>query len=257
LTHQEGTAVGAVFAFLAAYLASAVELVEAFTIVLAVAVVRGWRGPIRGVLAGLAVLAAAVAVLGPALRRVPIDDLRIVVGTAITIFGIHWLRKAILRASGYKALRDERAVFERVQASAKDEETSGAQFDWYAFTIAFKAVVLEGFEVVLIVVSFGGARGHLDVAVIAAIAATITVLSIGAIVRAPLTRVPENTIKFGVGVLLTSVGTFWAAEGLGVQWPGSEAALLVIAAVVTGISLLLVARLRVRRELATEQIPGG
>lgn len=248
---------GAAFAFLAAYLASAVELVEAFTIVLAVAVVRGWRGPLRGVLAGLAILAVVVAVLGPALRRVPIDDLRVVVGTAITVFGIHWLRKAILRASGYKALRDEQEVFRQVRASATAEESAGTRFDWYAFTIAFKAILLEGFEVVLIVVSFGGARGHLDVAVIAALAATITVLIIGAIVRAPLTRVPENSIKFGVGILLTSVGTFWAAEGLGVQWPGSEAALLVIAAVVTGVSLLLVARLRTRRELATERISGG
>ncbi len=248
---------GATFAFLAAYLASAVELVEAFTIVLAVAVVRGWRGPARGVLAGLAILALVVAVLGPALRRVPIDDLRIAVGTAIAIFGIHWLRKAILRASGYRALRDEQEVFRQVRASATAEESAGARFDWYAFTIAFKAILLEGFEVVLIVVSFGGARGHLDVAVIAAVAATITVLTIGAVVRAPLTRVPENSIKFGVGILLTSVGTFWAAEGLGVQWPGSEAALLVIAAGVTGVSLLLVARLRTRHDLATGRISGG
>ncbi len=248
---------GAAFAFLAAYLACAVELVEAFTIVLAVGVVRGWRGPIRGVLAGLAILAAAVAVLGPALQRIPVGDLRIVVGVAITVFGIHWLRKAILRSAGYKALRDEQEVFRRVRASASAEQSAGARFDWYAFTLAFKAIVLEGFEVVLIVLSFGGARGHLDVAVLAALAATITVLGVGAIVRAPLTRVPENSIKFGVGILLTSVGTFWATEGLGVQWPGSEAALLVIAGAVTGVSLLLVARLRARRAVAADRIASG
>ena len=241
---------GGIFAFLAAYLASAVELVEAFTIILAVGVVRGWRAPARGAVAGFTVLALVVLLVGPALHRVPINDLRIVIGASVTIFGLHWLRKAILRSSGYKPLRDEDDVYRTVTAEARRDARPKATFDWYSFTIAFKAIVLEGLEVVFIVLSFGGVHGHLPAAILAAVAAAVTVAIAGIIARAPLTRVPENTMKFCVGILLTSVGIFWLAEGLGVQWPGAEAALPIIAAVVATASVLLVSRLRTRRAMA-------
>jgi uncharacterized membrane protein len=236
--------------FAAAFLACAVELVEALTIVLALGVVRGWRSPLVGVGAATVLLTALVVALGPALRVLPLDTLRLVVGTLLLSFGLQWLRKAILRTSGYKQRRDEAAAFRRRRdqaAAAADDQRAG--LDWYAFTLAFKGVLLEGLEVAFIVVSFGG-QGHLPLAAAAAGAALLTVIVAGALVRAPLTRVPENTIKFAVGAMLTSFGCFWAVEGAGVHWPGEELALLGLLAFTTALALTLLRRLkRQRREL--------
>jgi len=231
-----------------AFLASAVEMVEALTIVLGVGVVRGWRSTLIGVGAATIVLAVLVAALGPALRSVPIETLRLVVGALLLAFGLQWLRKAILRASGYKDLHDEDEAFreERAQAAAAGDERR-AGLDWYSFTVAFKGVLLEGLEVVFIVIAFGSAQGHLGVAAAGAAAALAVVVVAGVLAKGPLSRVPENTIKFVVGLLLTSFGCFWGAEGVGVDWPGDEVALLGVIAFFAAVSLLLVRALRRRR----------
>ncbi len=243
-----------VFLFLATFLASAVEMVEALTIVLAVGVTRGWRSTLIGVGAAGIVLAAIVGALGPAITRVPIDALRLVVGALLLVFGLQWLRKAILRASGYKALHDEDAIFaqEREEAAHAGEDRR-AGLDWYSFTISFKGVLLEGLEVVFIVLTFGAARsGGVAIAAAAAAAALVAVVAAGVIVRAPLARVPENTLKFTVGLLLTTFGTFWGAEGAGVSWPGGDEALPVVLLFYLAVAALLVGVLRRERSLAAE-----
>jgi uncharacterized membrane protein len=242
--------VSALLLFAGAFLASAVEMVEALTIVLAVGLVRGWRATLVGVGAAALALAALVAVLGPALQQVPIDALRLLVGALLLTFGLQWLRKAILRASGYKALHDEEAAFEHERALA---EAAGreAGIDWYAFTISFKGVLLEGLEVAFIVITFGSAQGRLPLAAGAAATALVIVVVVGLLVRAPLARVPENTIKFSVGVLLTTFGMFWAAEGAGVDWPGGDVFLLAILAFTGALSLGLVRLLRRQRLTAS------
>lgn len=236
--------------FLGAFLASGVEMVEALTIVLAVGVTRGWRAPLIGVGAATVVLVAVIAVLGPAVKLLPIDVLRLLVGALLLCFGLQWLRKAILRTSGYKELHDEDAVFltERGEAAAapRDERIG---LDWYSFTIAFKGVLLEGLEVAFIVITFGTTQGRLGLAAAAAGAALVLVAVVGAIVHAPLARVPENRIKFGVGLLLTTFGTFWAAEGAGASWPGDELALLGLLGFYAVLSFLLVRLLRRQRLL--------
>lgn len=239
---------------LSVFLACVVEAVEALTIVLAAGTVRDWRSALTGVGAGLVVLAATVAALGPALTAVPIGDLRLVVGSLLLIFGLQWLRKAILRASGFKALHDEAAIFARESAAARG---AGARHrfavtDWYAFTLSFKGVVLEGLEVAFIVVTFGANQGHIDLAVYGAIAAITIVVAAGIAVRGPLARVPENTLKFAVGAMLTTFGIFWAAEGAGVRWPGSDASILVLLAATVLISLAAVLLLRTARQ---RQVP--
>jgi len=236
---------------LGSFLASAVEMVEALTIVLGVGVVRGWRSPLIGVAAAAAVLLALIALIGPALGSVPIDTLRLVVGALLLVFGLQWLRKAILRASGYKALHDEDEAFreERARAAAAGEERR-AGLDWYSFTVAFKGVLLEGLEVVFIVISFGAAQDRLGPAVVGAIAAAVLVVLAGVLVRGPLERVPENAVKFTVGLLLTGFGCFWAAEGVGVEWPGDELSLLGLIAFLALVSLGLVRALR-RSRLST------
>jgi uncharacterized membrane protein len=233
---------------LGAFLASAVEAVESLTIVLGVGVVRGWRSTLIGVGAALLVLTALIAALGPALSRIPIDGLRLVVGSLLLVFGLQWLRKAILRASGYKAQHDEDEAFreERDRAAAAGVERRGG-LDWYAFTVAFKGVLLEGLEVVFIVIGFGAAQGRFDVAIIGAAAAVVLVVVVGVLVRKPLERVPENTIKFTVGLLLTSFGCFWAAEGAGVDWPGDELSLLGVIAFIGALSFALARALRRQR----------
>jgi uncharacterized membrane protein len=240
------------FLFLAAFLASAVEMVEALTIVLAVGVTRGWRSTLVGVGAAALVLAAVIGALGPALTLIPINALRVVVGALLLVFGLQWLRKAILRASGYKALHDEAEAYERGRAEA---ERAGhevrAGLDWYSFTIAFKGVLLEGLEVAFIVITFGAARsGGVAIAAAAAAAALIVVVVVGVLARAPLTRVPENQLKFAVGLLLTTFGTFWGAEGAGVSWPGEDAALPVVLVFYLAVSFVLVWLLRRERALA-------
>src|ERR1700675_5070467 len=230
------------------FFASAVEAVEALTIVLAVGVVRGWRSTLIGVAAATIVLAALVAALGPALRLLPIGTLRLVVGALLLAFGLQWLRKAILRSSGHKALHDEDESFQqgRDQAlTATRDQRAG--LDWYAFTVAFKGVLLEGLEVVFIVITFGTAQGRLGLAAAGAGAALLVVVVAGVLARGPLSRVPENTIKFVVGLLLTSFGCFWGAEGAGVHWPGEDASLLGVIAFFGVLSLLFVHALRDRR----------
>jgi len=237
-----------VILFLTTFVASAVEAVEALTIVLAVGVVRGWRSTLYGVGAAAIVLAAIVAALGPALRLIPIETLRFVVGALLLAFGLQWLRKAILRASGYKPLHDEGAAFarEREQADAAGHvERMG--MDWYSFTVAFKGVLLEGLEVAFIVISFGTAQGKVGLAAGAAAAAAVVVVAVGLVVRGPLERVPENSLKFVVGVLLTSFGIFWGGEGAGVDWPGSDLAIFGIVAFLAVVSFALTRVLRRQR----------
>ncbi|MEP7199794.1 MAG: hypothetical protein ABI874_08265 [Chloroflexota bacterium] len=226
------------FLVLAAFLASAVEMVEALTIVLAVGVTRGWRSTLIGV--GLATLALVViiAALGPALTIIPIEVLRLVVGTLLLVFGLQWLRKAILRASGYKPLHDEEAIYRRELAEARAAGTVvRAGMDWYAFTLAFKGVFLEGLEVAFIVLAFGGNSGGIPLAALGAGLALVLVALIGVFVHRPLSRVPENTMKFAVGLMLTTFGIFWGAEGAGVEWPGNEVALVAILIFVSVVSL--------------------
>jgi uncharacterized membrane protein len=228
---------------LAAFLACAVEMVEALTIVLAVAVTRGWRSAGWGVAAALGGLVLIVAALGPALAHLPIDSLRLVVGTILLVFGLQWLRKAVLRASGLKAMHDEEAIYEAEVALLRANDGRAAH-DWYAFTVAFKGVFLEGLEVAFIVVTFGGTQRNVGLAALGALAALIAVLTVGTIVHAPLTRVPENTLKFGVGIMLTSFGIFWSAEGAGVAWPGADASILGVIAFVVVVAFGLVALAR-------------
>ena len=216
----------AVFLVLSAFLASAVEMVEALTIVLAAGLARGWRSSLTGVAAAVAVLAVVVAALGPALTVIPIDALRLVVGALLLVFGLQWLRKAILRASGLKALHDEDAIFARELAEAGTAvHTEHAGVDSYGFTLAFKGVLLEGLEVAFIVLTFGSTQGSIPLAAAGAAVALVLVAGVGIAVRAPLARVPENTMKFAVGVMLTTFGIFWSAEGAGAQWPGNDASL--------------------------------
>jgi uncharacterized membrane protein len=236
--------------FAAAFLASAVEMVEALTIVLAVGTARGWRSTLVGVAAALVALAAVVAALGPALVVIPIGALRLLVGGLLLVFGLQWLRKAILRASGYRALHDEEQIYAEESERAR---AAGLRFwhglDPYAFTLSFKGVFLEGLEVAFIVLTLGSSQKNIPLAAAGAAAAFVIVAAIGALVRAPLSRVPENQFKFAVGLLLTSFGTFWGAEGAGVDWPGGDAALLALLAFFTCASLVLV-RLFVRRRLS-------
>jgi uncharacterized membrane protein len=232
--------------FIAVFLACMVEAVEALTIVLAAGTSRDWRSAITGVVSGVAVLALIVAALGPALTAVPLGGLRLVVGGLLLIFGLQWLRKAILRASGLKALHDEDAIFRTELAAAQAAPTGrrGGVADWYSFTLSFKGVLLEGLEVAFIALTFGANQQNIPLAAIAALVAVLAVTVAGIAVRAPLARVPENTMKFVVGIMLTSFGIFWGAEGAGAQWPGADAALLVLVPAVALLALAVVALLR-------------
>jgi uncharacterized membrane protein len=208
-------------------------MVEALTIVLAVGVTRGWRSVIGGVVAATVALAAVVGALGPALVSVPLDALRLLIGGLLLVFGLQWLRKAILRASGLKELHDEALVFARERDQARQAARGGTDgVDWYSFTVAFKGVFLEGLEVAFIVVTIGSTQGRLGPAALGAAAALVVVAGIGAVVHAPLSRVPENSLKFAVGVMLTGFGAFWGAEGAGVRWPGGEASVVAVIAFV-------------------------
>jgi uncharacterized membrane protein len=214
--------------FIAVFLACMVEAVEALTIVLAAGTSRDWRSAISGVIAGVVVLALIVAALGPAVTAIPLGGLRLVVGGLLLIFGLQWLRKAILRAAGLKAKHDEDATYAEQSTAARAAGKRRAGFDGYSFAISFKGVLLEGLEVAFIVLTFGINQHHLGVAAAAAGLAVLLVVVAGIAARAPLARVPENTMKFAVGVMLSSFGMFWGAEGAGAGWPGGEAALLAI-----------------------------
>jgi uncharacterized membrane protein len=194
------------------------------------------------------VLAVVVAALGPALTAVPLNDLRLLVGGLLLVFGLQWLRKAILRASGYKALHDEAAIFARELEEARGAgRLERAGLDWYGFTLAFKGVLLEGLEVAFIVITFGSTQGRIGRAALGAGAALVLVVVVGVLVRAPLARVPENTMKFTVGAMLTTFGIFWSTEGAGAHWPGDDAALPGVLAFVLVLSFAAVATLRRRR----------
>ncbi|MFC1418426.1 COG4280 domain-containing protein [Streptacidiphilus cavernicola] len=240
--------------FLTVFLACAVEAVEALTIVLAAGTSRHWGSALQGTAAALVVLAAVVAVLGPAIGLIPLDPLRLLVGALLLVFGLQWLRKAVLRASGHKALHDEDAAYAQQVAAAGAAATGGRGRvrDWYAFTLSFKGVFLEGLEVAFIVVTFGDNQRDVPLAVFGALAAVLTVAAVGVAIRAPLARVPENTMKFAVGTMLTSFGLFWSTEGAGAHWPGSDTALLVI---VPAVALLAVGCAALLRRGGTPTAP--
>jgi len=226
-------------AVMAAFLASLVEVVEAFTIVLAVATLRGWRPAALGTIAGLAVLAGIVLSLGPLLNRIPLHSLQLAIGILLLLFGMGWLRKASLRAAGIIPLHDEDAIFAAEAAQlGQHRRRQQNNLDWVAGITALKAVLLEGLEVVFIVIAVGAGRGLLIPASLGALAACALVLAAGAIIHRPLSRVPENTLKFGVGVMLSAFGVFWTGEGLGVAWPGQDLALLLFAALFLAAGLL-------------------
>ena len=236
---------GAAILVLTAFLASAVEAVEALTVVLAVGVTRGWRSSLIGAGTATIALTAVIAALGPALSLMPIDALRVIVGTLLLVFGLQWLRKAILRASGYKALRDEEALYRAEFAKAQTAGTTiRAGMDWYAFTLSFKGVFLEGLEVAFLVLAFGTSQRSVPLAALGAGLAVVLVVVVAVLVHQPLSRVPENTMKFAVGLMLATFGVFWSVEGTGITWPGADVALLGIFVFLTLVSLGLVAALR-------------
>ena len=234
------------------FVACVVEAVEALTIVMATGITREWKSTFQGMAAALVVLAAITAAVGPAINDLPLTALRVVVGALLLIFGLQWLRKAVLRATGHKALHDEASAYLREVAAAEaaTKESKRGVSDWYSFTLAFKGVLLEGLEVVFIVITFGTNQKNIGAAVIGAAAAIILVTVVGIAVKAPLTKVPENWMKFAVGVMLTSFGVFWGAEGAGVAWPGNDAALLVLIPVVALVAAGCILWLRSRKVAA-------
>jgi len=239
-------------AVIAAFLASLVEAVEALTIVLAVAIVRGLRPAILGALAGLLVLALIVVALGPLLDRVPLYVLQIAIGVLLLLFGMRWLRKAILRAAGLIARHDETIAFASETEELREQARRHEQrLDWLAGVASFKAVLLEGLEVVFIVIALSAGRGVLLPVSAAAFAACLVVAASGIVVHRPLTRVPENALKFAVGVMLSAFGLFWTGEGLGVDWPGADLAILAFIVLFLGAGLASVALLN-RRAAATK-----
>jgi uncharacterized membrane protein len=210
---------GQLFAFGAAFLGSTVESVEALTIVLAVGLTRGWRAPLYGTVTALVLLAALVLAFGELITKtVPESTLKLVVGTLILLFGLRWLHKAVLRSAGVIALHDEAEEFEETISELK-ADAPAVKFDWAGFVIALKGVFLEGLEVAFIVFAVGANSKSLFVATLGGVAAMIVVAIAGLFVRHPLAKVPENTLKYSVGLILASLGTFWAAEGMGVSWP--------------------------------------
>ncbi len=229
---------------LSVFLASAVEAVEAFTIVLAMTRTRRASSALAGSAAALAALAVATAAPGPALTSLPLGVLRLLVGGLLLAFGLQWLRKAILRAAGAKALHDEEAIYAEEAGAAARAPAASEGLDRYAFAVCFKAVALEGLEVLVIVLTFGANQGDVGLAALAAAAAVLAVLALGLAVRAPLARVPENTMKFAVGVMLCAFGTFWGAEGAGADWPGGEASLPFLVAFLALTALALVRYVR-------------
>ena len=252
---------------LAVFGASTVEMVEALTIVVAAGATRGWRSALEGAAAAVVVLVVLVAAVGvPLVRYVPIDALRVVVGGLLLVLGLSWLRKAILRASGLKPLHDEDAIFaataEELSRSARGSGTPPRR-DGVAFTVAFKGVFLEGLEVVLIVVSLGASQHRLGLAAGAAAAAAVVVATVGALLARQMSKVPENTIKLGVGIMLTSFGLFWVGEGTGTHWPAGDLTILgfigILAVTLGSVTWLRKARLRSalpHSSLAGEQASG-
>lgn len=228
-------------AVLASFLASTVECVEALTIVLAVGTVRGWRPAITGAVSALGVMAFLVLTLGQSLARVPIEWMQILVGTLLLLFGLRWLRKAVLRSAGVIALHDEAEAYEKETASLRATgHVVVRRFDRTAFLTAFKITMLEGLEVVFIVIALSSSGRLMGPAVAGALLALFAVIALGFLVHKPLTRVPENTLKFGVGVMLSGFGTFWVGEGLGLAWPGADLAIVALTALFLVVAIGLV-----------------
>ena len=228
------------FLVVATFAASLVEMVEALTIVLAVGITKGWKTAFSATATALLTLGVIIIGFGPLISKLPLPVLRLIVGGLLLIFGLQWLRKAVLRASGLKALHNEDQIFADEVAALGDFAT-GKNIDGKGFTVAFKGVLLEGLEVAFIVVTFGATQHRVGLAALGALAAAVLVVIVGLFVHRPLSRVPENSLKMGVGVLLTSFGTFWAGEGVGAHWPGGDIALLGILAwvlLMTGLSVL-------------------
>jgi Ca2+/H+ antiporter, TMEM165/GDT1 family len=228
----------------AAFLASLVEAVEAVTIVLAVATVRGWRSAGIGALAGLVLLALLVLVLGPLLEHVPLQPLQFVIGVLLFLFGTQWLRKAILRAARVIPLRDERLIFDRESGRLTRAARPTWRLDWIAVVASFKAVLLEGLEVVFIVLAIGSGQSLLGAASLGAVAACSLVVALMFAARGPLTRVPENLLKMVVGILLSAFGVFWVGKGIGVVWPGDDLAIIGIIGLFVLTALAAISRLR-------------
>lgn len=230
----------AIFSTLSAsFLGSFVEMVEAFTIVLAVGITRSWRPALTGAGMALALLAVLVLIFGPLIALVPLALMQFIVGLLLILFGMRWLRKAILRASGFIGLHDEAAAFDK-EVDVLKRQAADRRADYLATLAAFKAVLLEGVEVIFIVVAVGAAHGMTALAGAGALAALVVVLAIGIVVHKPLAQIPENTLKFAVGLMLTAFGIFWTGEGLGAEWPGADIALLVILAIIGAFSAIAV-----------------
>jgi uncharacterized membrane protein len=236
---------------LAAFLASLVEFVEALTIVLAVGAVRGWRGALGGTGLALLVLLVLVLALGPALTRIPHDLVLIVLGTLVLLFGMRWLRKAILRSAGVIPLHDEEAAFAKETAALRGLGGGlggvGAGWDRVALRTAFNITMIEGIEVVFIVVALGATgRGLLLPASLGAAAALLVVVALGLALHRPVAMIPENTLKFVVGILLCAFGTFWVGEGMGLQWPGEDLSIPALNAGFLAAALIAVPMCRAR-----------
>ena len=236
----------------AAFLASLVEFVEALTIVLAVGIERGWRPALIGVAGGVALLVALVLLFGPLLAQVPIGVLQVVLGILLLLFGMRWLRKAVLRAAGIVALHDEAAAFSSEMRRLRSAGSGHGTWDAVALLASFKVVVVEGLEVVFIVLALGAARGTLLPASAGAAAALLLVVLLGLVLHRPLARVPENSLKFAVGVLLSAFGSFWFAEGAGFVWPGGDLAIpgLILAFLLVGLAAVAFARRQAGRMAA-------
>lgn len=235
---------------LAGFLASLVEFIEALTVVLAVGATRGWKGALGGTGLALLVLLAIVVVLGPALTRIPLDLVQLGVGTLLLLFGMRWLRKAILRAAGIIPLHDEDKLFAEEIATLSRFGRATQGFDRIAVATSFKITMVEGIEVVFIVVALGAAGGGLLIpASIGAIVALLLVIALGLVLHKPVATIPENTLKFTVGVLLSAFGTFWIGEGAGLEWPGADWSLLGLAAAYLVVALATI-RLCLKQEHA-------
>jgi len=245
--------------FIAVFLACAVEAVEATTIVLAAGTARDWKSSLLGTGAGLGVLVVIIGAFGPSISKLPINSMRLFVGGLLLVFGLQWVRKAILRASGYKALHDEELIFQEELAAAKVAK-AGKRFgvaDWYAYTLSFKGVLLEGLEVAFIVLTFGTIQKQVGLASIAALSAVLVTAAGGFALRKPLARVPENKMKYVVGIMLTSFGIFWGAEGAGAEWPHADLSILGILIFMVVVTQTLIYILKRQKDLQVVRVPAG
>jgi uncharacterized membrane protein len=244
----------AIVLIVAVFLASAVEMVEALTIVVAAGIGRGWRSALEGAAAAVVVLGVVVAAVGPAIVHwVPLGSLRVIVGAILLVFGLQWLRKAVLRAAGYKAKHDENAIFATKVKEITPDGSPPAGRDSVGFSVAFKGVFLEGVEVVIIVLTLGTTDHNLGLAALSAAGAAFIIAGVGVVVARQLAGVPENAMKMGVGLMLVSFGTFWSGEGLSVHWPGGDLAIPVLVGVYAAVTYIMVRVFRVQRQRELHQ----